>query len=183
MWICTYSGRQFDPFNLKPDDIQIEDIAHALALTCRFGGHVKSMYSVAQHCVIGALELEKTVGKGAAKVFLLHDASEAYLTDLARPFKMESKLGEHYREWEYKLQQAIYNHYGVSELLWHDEIKRMDNCLCITEKRDLLVNSKYQVWEGDWPDPLPYTIVPWTWEEAEYVYYETFNRLFKNENN
>lgn len=39
-WGCTASGRRYWPADPRAEDICIEDIAHALAHQCRFGGHV-----------------------------------------------------------------------------------------------------------------------------------------------
>lgn len=47
--ITTYSGKTVDPFAIRPEDIELEDIAHDLSMTCRFGGHCRSFYSVAEH--------------------------------------------------------------------------------------------------------------------------------------
>lgn len=81
--IRTYTGRYVDPFDPKPDDIVIEDIAHALSNLCRFGGHTKCFYSVAEHSLLCAV-LVPGEHKLAA---LLHDASEAYLVDIPTPIK------------------------------------------------------------------------------------------------
>jgi len=82
-WIQVYSGGKFYPEDPQPEDIHIEDIAHALSLQCRFGGHCESFYSVAQHCC--------TVSNLLPPRFklwgLLHDAPEAYLMDIPRPIK------------------------------------------------------------------------------------------------
>lgn len=51
-FICTYTGRKFYPLDPRPEDVCIEDIAHALALVNRFGGHTRVPYSVAQHSVL-----------------------------------------------------------------------------------------------------------------------------------
>jgi 5'-deoxynucleotidase YfbR-like HD superfamily hydrolase len=82
-WIQTYQGGCFEPFNPHPDQIHIRDIAHALALTCRFTGHCLDFYSVAQHSVM----VSQIVSHKHALAGLLHDASEAYLTDVASPIK------------------------------------------------------------------------------------------------
>jgi hypothetical protein len=50
-WIQTFTGRQYWPLDPREGDVYIEDIAHALSLQCRFTGHCRSFYSVAEHCV------------------------------------------------------------------------------------------------------------------------------------
>lgn len=86
--ITTYSGIRMNPVQPQKDDIDIKDIAHALSLVCRGGGHVTHFYSVAQHCLACAEEARLRgcsirVQLGA----LLHDGSEAYMSDLVRPVK------------------------------------------------------------------------------------------------
>ena len=83
--IRTYSGHYFDVFDPNPDHIEIEDIAHSLSMLCRFAGHIKSFYSVAEHSIWVANKVHKT----HALTALLHDASEAYLIDLPKPIKDE----------------------------------------------------------------------------------------------
>jgi hypothetical protein len=53
-WLQTNSGGRFYPFNPRVEDVNIADIAHALSLLCRYGGHVDRFYSVAEHCVLMA---------------------------------------------------------------------------------------------------------------------------------
>src|SRR6266496_1501995 len=88
--IMTYSGELITPLNPDPDDIQIEDIAHALSNQCRFSGHCKQFYSVAEHsCRVSDLcSYEHQLGG------LLHDGTEAYLSDIARPIKQQPGFGE-----------------------------------------------------------------------------------------
>ncbi len=83
-WIQTASGRQFWPLNPCPSEISIHDIAHALANKCRFTGHCRDFYSVAQHSVIVSNLCRDPIDM---KWGLLHDAAEAYLPDIAAPIK------------------------------------------------------------------------------------------------
>jgi hypothetical protein len=82
-WTQTYNGHKFDPMNVGLETIDINDIAHALSLLCRFNGHIKELYSVAQHCVLMSEQVEPKYAFHA----LLHDAAEAYVSDVPRPFK------------------------------------------------------------------------------------------------
>lgn len=84
--ISTWTGRQVDPLALEPSDICIDDIAHALARTCRYGGHVSGYLSVARHS-IWVSEYVEPLGDLMALTGLLHDAAEAYLGDMPRPLK------------------------------------------------------------------------------------------------
>ena len=86
--IRTYSGIMFDPLNPDPEKITIQDIAHALSMLCRANGHFKSFYSVGQHCINC---LREAAARGYSRKVqlgcLLHDGSEAYLSDITRPVK------------------------------------------------------------------------------------------------
>src|ERR1017187_10636100 len=76
--ITTFSGIHFWPLLPNPADIRIEDIAHALSNQCRFAGHAREFYSVAEHSV----RVSQLCPPEDALWGLLHDASEAYLTDV-----------------------------------------------------------------------------------------------------
>ena len=85
------SMRLVDPFNLKPEDICIKDIAHHLARICRWNGGVNGFYSVAEHSI--------AVAKSVAPKFqlwgLLHDAAETYIGDITRPVKRRLWVCDH----------------------------------------------------------------------------------------
>ena len=86
--IRTYTGVYMDPFEMKPEQVRILDIAHALSLTTRANGHIDHFYSVAQHCINCALEAKaRGLSQRAQRAALLHDASECYLADVPRPVK------------------------------------------------------------------------------------------------
>jgi hypothetical protein len=109
-WIQTFSGVEFYPFDPLPSEILIEDIAHALSMQCRYAGHVRRFYSVAEHCVRVAelLPIEDRLWG------LLHDASEAYLVDLPRPIKRHSEIGRLYREAEAVLMESICDRFNLA---------------------------------------------------------------------
>jgi len=87
-WLQTRSGRAFDLLRPEPHMVDFEeDVAVVLGRIPRFTGHTEHRaYSVAQHCVIGADVLLRETGDAAlAAAFLLHDAHEAYVGDIATP--------------------------------------------------------------------------------------------------
>jgi hypothetical protein len=88
-WIVTASGVRFPVSDNTPAHVRLEDIAHGLAHLCRFGGHVREFYSVAQHSV-QCVEIVRRMAPGdvvAARWALMHDAAEAYLGDIVSPLK------------------------------------------------------------------------------------------------
>lgn len=82
-WIQTFTGRKIYPLEPHGDDIDIDDIAQALSMKCRFTGHVNRFLSIAQHSVLVSRECPPHL----ALTGLLHDAGEAYLPDVSRPVK------------------------------------------------------------------------------------------------
>ena len=107
-FIQTLSGRRVNPLDAAPEDIDPVDIANALANLCRFGGHSRGFYSVAQHSVI-VCDLLEEQGATADELMaaLLHDAAEAYLGDLPHPIKHRSELGAVFRVAEKQLEAVI----------------------------------------------------------------------------
>ena len=166
--ITTYTGRHFEPANPDPADICIEDIAHALSLITRGNGHVKSFWSVGEHCLCCAKE---AAARGLAGrlilACLLHDASECYMSDIPRPFKKE--LPE-YREHENRLLDMIYERFLGSALTAEEQkqLKAIDDAFLWYDLTVLLGETpageapKLQIM----PD---YTVRPFTEVEQEYL--------------
>jgi len=168
-WIQTFSGRKFFPLSPNASDISLLDIAHALSNICRFTGHTKEFYSVAQHCVLVSYICDSK----DAIAGLLHDASEAYLSDIARPLKHSGSF-EEYRKIEKHLQSMIFQKFGLS-LEEPEGVKRADNILLATEARDLLSPLN-----EDWVQsakPLPFTITPLSPKEAKALFLDRFDEL------
>ena len=100
-YIQTVSGRWVNPFDPDPEQLDAGDIARALANQCRFGGHCRVFYSVAQHSVIISRLVEERGGDVEdAFAALMHDATEAYLGDMPHPLKHRSPLGAAFKDAE-----------------------------------------------------------------------------------
>lgn len=132
-WIQTYTGKAFFPLEDHPGVIDIRDIAHALSMQCRFNGHCRAFYSVAQHSV----HVSQVVPPEFALWGLLHDAAEAYLSDMPRPVKQQMPA---FSELENKLLETILNQHGLE--MHPDgmppEVRLADERLLMTEARDLM---------------------------------------------
>ena len=120
--LMTYTKKMFDPLHPNAELIDIEDIAHALSMLCRANGHYKSFYSVAQHSINCMKEAKaREYSDRIQLACLLHDASEAYLSDLTRPVKAELPR---YKEIESPLQEMIWNKW-LDEPLTDEERKQV----------------------------------------------------------
>ena len=133
VWLETASGLKFDPLNPKPDQITIEDIAHALSQVCRFAGHTRHFYSVAQHSYLGSF----LVPEEDAKWFLLHDASEAYIGDLISPLKYLTEAGKAYRPIEKRIMQVICQKFGLPEVQ-PPSVHAADVAMLYAEKKQIM---------------------------------------------
>jgi uncharacterized protein len=171
--ICTYSGVFIDPINPDPDLIYIEDVAHALGNNCRFTGHVRKFYSVAQHSVL-CTDLVPTDLRLTA---LMHDASEAYLSDIARPIKNQEEFS-FYKVVEARLEEALAERFGLV-YPYPDEIKHADNTMLLTEARDLMFGMRGLSDSDVYADltPLDATITPWSPDEAAVMFLSTYYAL------
>ena len=174
-WIQTYTGKKFDIDNLDPSMVCLEDIAHALSMLCRYNGHCEMFYSVAEHSVI----MSQYVPKHLALDALLHDAAEAYITDVPRPFK---KLLIGFSGLESKIMTVIYEHFGLKEPEYdqYPIIKNGDLQMLAIEQQQLLKPSPepWECIEGlDRWTPIP--ILPiWHPTLAKEQFMETFKKLY-----
>jgi hypothetical protein len=146
-WMCTYTGRQFWPLDPSTADICIEDIAHALSLENRYGGHLPGPYSVAQHCLLAARIVREVLGGSLAdeRDTLMHDAAEAYLKDIPRPLKLALPG---YKVIESRCEATIAEKFGLRHPM-PPIVKRADQIALAVERRDLFPASHQQLWSTD----------------------------------
>ena len=174
-FIQTLSGRRVNPLDAAPEDIDPADIARALANTCRFGGHSRAFYSVAQHSAIVADLLEQAgATPDELMAALLHDAAEAYLGDLPHPIKHRSELGAHFKQAEKRLEAVIERRFELPDAA--ARIKAIDRALLATERR------RFSRVTWNWPElegvePLDIEIEPWPPPRAAHEFLERYERL------
>lgn len=182
-WCQTFLGVKFHHLDPRPEDIRIEDIAHALSHVARFGGHTKPTvgYSVAQHCVLAA----RHVSPAAQLAALLHDASEAYTGDVPRPLKRHMAFlldGEviPFKVVEDRIQACVHERFNVvvtPEI--EAEVKAIDESLLVTEARDLM-SPLHPDWSLEWlkgRTPLESKVTPWSSLFAKSEFLREFRRL------
>lgn len=182
-WMPTFSGGRFlfDVW-LPSNVITIGDIAHPLSFQCRYNGHTKSFYSVAEHSVRVALLVMELVPEENDKAewglaALMHDAAEAFVGDIISPIKaryFDNSI-------EHNIDDLIGKTFGVSVDIMHSSfVKKADLILLATEMRDFFgqdVVDKLALTE----QPLEGIIEPWQPADAEArflsLYYQLTDRL------
>lgn len=168
-WMQTFFGGRFYPFNPELNRINTFEIAHALSNLCRFGGHVKEFYSVAEHCV----NLSYAVSSENALRALLHDATEAYVVDMPRPIKKYLRM---YQDIESSVAKLIAEKYQVGDI-YPDEVREADTRILLNERNVLI--PRHEIWGIDGVfEPLPdVTIHSYTPKQAEWAYISRFDNL------
>ena len=169
-WMTTFTGRQFWPLDPRPEEVCIEDIAHALANICRFGGHCKRFYSVAQHSILVA-DLVAQVEPQFRLAALLHDAPEAYIGDMVRPLKRFSDMGELFTKIEHVVALAIWLRYNLpvipaKVLQWADD-------LVLKYEHAQLINDG-RMWAVDTVEGPAVEVCPWSPSYAEVAFLGRF---------
>lgn len=181
-WLQTFTGKRFFPFDPRQEDVDIQDIAHALSNVCRFSGHVRQFYSVAQHCVF----VSENVRPPLTLAALLHDAAEAYIGDYSRPIKrfVSYKVGT--RELSVKHVETAIEQVVFAALLirWPKpeewaEIKKADEVLLATEARDLM-GELHPSWKHKQENGYPVLterIIGWNPSDAKEVFLDRYKEL------
>jgi 5'-deoxynucleotidase YfbR-like HD superfamily hydrolase len=149
-----------------PEDFNIEDIAHALSNICRYGGHTRVFYSVAQHCVLCSLHVEPECAREA----LFHDASEAFMGDMVRPLK---DCVPEFKRIEERTEFAIATRFGL-RYPWPAAVKEVDDRMLFTERRDLIVHQPDWGW---FVQPYPFVVQPVAAHEAKAMFFDRAREL------
>ena len=172
-WVGTNSGKQIGLSAVDLDEIDIKDIARGLANSCRFTGQLGIWYSVAEHCI----QVAEILPKHLRLVGLLHDAAEAYISDLSSPIKRY--IGEPYRKVEHVIAKAIGQKYGVGDALIDlpKAVKDADRIMLMTE-RDHLQDKPRNDWGEEYEDSVR---IPgfYRWYETPEEAYKAYLAKFK----
>lgn len=170
-WIQTYSRKKFSLVDPRPYDVDIGDIAHALAHTCRYNGHTKQYYSVAEHCVHVSRHCAPPYDRRTRLAGLLHDATEAYVGDCVTPLK---KLLHEFAAIEAKMWWAIAAKFNLPETL-PSSVVQADRGALLTEVNQLC-GGQVETFGVD-GTPLPITVECWDPETAKKKFLAEFAAL------
>lgn len=172
-WFQTFSCKTFEYRDPKPDQIEIRDIAHALGNICRFAGHTKQFYSVAEHSILCSLreELDTPMQQFTA---LMHDAVEAYINDVPQPLKV---MLRDYQKFEENINAAIAEKFGFPAELT-PEVKQVDLRMLATERLQIMGPAP-QPWHPaiEAAEPYELTIKHWSPSFASWKFIERFYEL------
>ena len=177
-WILTYTGKQFYPLDPDPDSICIEDIARGLSMICRFNGQTRCFYSVAEHSVLMSQQMDKPYLPGYPSGYLglaglLHDAAEAYVSDVARPIKPLIRGFD-------GIERAI-----LKVVAGKFKIPMSSFVMCGGYDLRMLATERRQIMHPGGPkwkslrnvEPFNITLPCWLPHEAEYAFMEQFEML------
>ena len=178
-YILTYKKVKFTPTAPVADDVYIEDIAHALSMLCRANGHYSTFYSIGAHC-LNCYE-EACARRETPRVkmaCLLHDACEAYISDITRPVK---QYLEEYQAIEERLSNVIYERFLGSPLTEYEKkrVKIID---------DAMLYHEFLEFSGEKLDEeAPYVAATpdfyrGTMKQVEQEYIDVFNSIDLNDN-
>ena len=170
-WIQVYSGGSFDPAHPLVEEVSIVDIAHSLSQLCRFTGHSRSFYSVAQHSVL----VSQNVPAGMELAGLLHDTAEAYLGDMSAPVK---RLFPDFEAMELRVLAVIAAKYKLT-LPFPPEVFQVDKRMVMTERREVLLPSVLE-WRMKY-EPYDFQIIPAGPAEAEKMFLTRFFDLWERQ--
>ena len=192
LYIQTVKGRRF---YMSHPQFDIEEIAHAASMQCRYTGHVRTFYSVAEHAVMVSRFCEDfamcqvvradSFQSPAQAAFegLMHDAHEAYFSDLASPWKV---LVPDYRAVEERLEHAMREQFGLAPKI-SEGVKLADWLALFIEARELLphgVSDDWLVPSDTFRDTLrpiyeSYRYEPngWDWRTAKREFLKRFHAL------
>lgn len=176
-WIQTFTGGRFYPSDPRYEDIHIEDIAHGLSLTCRFGGQCDHFYSVAEHSWRVAMlcpQKDRLAG-------LMHDAPEAYLGDIPRPIKRTPGFEEQYRALEARTWRVVAGKYGLP-LELPQSVHDADTAMLFAERDQLWAKPRDEFWAMGLETPIKQrpVIIGWGPKFAKLQFLSLFEELTCN---
>jgi hypothetical protein len=172
-WMETFTGKRFYSLNPKAEDVDIIDIAHSLSNQCRYGGHTNIHYSVATHCcVLSDYMRRRSSSRRDALIALMHDAGEAYLSDIVRPIKHRvTQL----KEVEAAIDRVVFEAFSLPAVLpqW---LKLIDSQI-INDERSVVMSDSGNDWSTSALEPLGVVIPAWAPTRAKFEFLLRFYQL------
>lgn len=135
-WVQLYNSELYDFRSPSLDEVSLHTIAHSLSMQCRFNGHCKFFYSVAEHSIL-VYERVRYLGYGRdVRVgALMHDAAESIVGDIISPIKHLPECSEIRRQIEI-VEDLVTKRWPGNYT--HRVIKQADLELLATEKEQVM---------------------------------------------
>lgn len=170
--IRTFTGKQFWPLDPRPEDVCIEDIAHALSMKCRYGGHSQRFYSVAEH----SRRMRDHATPANRFAALMHDGGEYVLPDMVRPVKKDARMAA-FKLIEEPVELAISAKLGVP-FPYPQEVHDLDWSILTDEMIELVPYGDWLKEDGSWNYGAPLGIngteLGWPPDMAERLFLEAY---------
>ena len=183
-WMATYSGGRFWPFDPRPEEVKIEDIAHHLSLVNRFNGATKLAYNVACHSYWVSIFCDPRDAMNG----LLHDAHEAYFGDWISPIKRH-EMFDPLKLAASVVQVAVAKRFGV-QAAKTASVERVDHLMFQLEAKQMMRPERFiagarreDLWKTYRPEKLhgtpmaDFTIPVWSAEFSEHKFLQRFHEL------
>ena len=162
----TFTNKILDIQNLTPEDIDIRDIAWSLSRQIRYAGHIPFDYTIADHCIYMAKHFMDRGEYHNALHALLHDATEAYVSDIPSPVK---RAVPEIRVFEDSIYEVIAQKFNLDSELPHD-VELMDKSMIPIEVQNFFdAGRKYDVPE-----------IPIYKDEGYYVFMDLYEEILEN---
>lgn len=184
-YMHTSNGQPYYPFDPRPEEVDINVIAHHLANKCRYAGAVQHphdpnlmFFSVAEHSVLVSEDIEEEGGTLEEQIEgLLHDGAEAFNGDLIRPLKHSPEFAEPFKKVELLNESAVSRRFNLP-LVMSPIVKRADNRVCLRELQTFIPgydgNARL---EGEVYEAAPVTIQMLLPPAAKRFFLERFYQL------
>jgi hypothetical protein len=170
-YILTHSGVKFILRSSGVDGFKLGDIAHSLSMQCRYTGHTKLFYSVAEHCVLMSRYVEDPDCKIVA---LYHDAVEAYVGDLATPLK---QCLPEYKVIEEEVEQRLFTWLGYNPPPRVKKLVKMLDTRIMLRERNVLLPDRGHWIEDEVVTPLDIDIECWSPARAKKEYLKQADKM------
>lgn len=151
-WLETFTGEQFHFLQPLAAEIHVEDVAHSLSQLCRYNGHTKAFYSVAEHSILICDWIAANFPGASQQVLrtaLLHDVAETYLGDMSRPVKHQMPQ---FKELEHIIEGAAAERFDI-ELPFPAVVEECDARILVDEREQCMSDSGNE-WGTDALEPL-----------------------------
>lgn len=154
-YMHSSSGRKIYPFDLRPEEIDIEVVAHHLATNNRWNGatqhklhRTRITFSVAEHSVYCARYVRDVLGFPEYELeALLHDGPEYIIGDMIRPLKHSPQIYPVYSAVEDKIEQVFAKKWNLLYPL-PKEVKMADEAVCEAESRQIVPKDPRDEWKS-----------------------------------